>query len=125
MWFRVRSPNDIREIKFELRITEDRLGDYEPHFNLAQTTRVPVMTSAEGERTMEWVWPVLIPSWAKDSKMSFATFSVRAYTVASEEGFLSARKARRCCLVAPTAPMDGARPISSPSRCRSATGRRY
>ena len=96
---RVRTPNEIREIKIELRIKHDRIGDlYAPRFNVAPTTQVPVVTSTNGERTLEWMRWGLVPSWSKEIG-KFATFNARADTLAAKPSFRGAWKAGRRCLV--------------------------
>ena len=34
-------PNDVSELKQDLRIEWDKLGDYKPHWNAAPTTDLP------------------------------------------------------------------------------------
>jgi len=70
----------------------DELGDYEPRYNVAPTTRVPVVTSSKGERTLEWMRWGLVPAWAKDLKVSYSTFNARAETVATKPAFRTGRR---------------------------------
>jgi len=59
-------PDDVSELKQDLRIEWDKLGDYKPRWNAAPTSDLPVVTSSSGHRTpapMRWG---LIPSWAKE-----------------------------------------------------------
>ncbi len=96
---RVRTPNEINEIRIELRIKHDRIGDaYHPRYNLAPTNQIPVVTSANGERTLEWMrWGLFAP-WAKDGKGP-PLINARADTVATKNPFSGAWKAGRRCLV--------------------------
>lgn len=71
-------PNDVSELKQDLRIEWDKLGDYRPRWNAAPTSDLPVVTSASGGRTLEVMRWGLIPSWAKDSKIARSTFNARA-----------------------------------------------
>src|ERR1017187_9800898 len=96
---RVRLPDDVTELRQELRIKWDRLGDYKPRYNVAPTTQIPVVTSAQGERTLEWMRWGLIPAWAKDEKNLYSTFNARADTVATKPAFHGAWKTGRRCLV--------------------------
>jgi putative SOS response-associated peptidase YedK len=70
-------------------------------FNVAPTQRVPVVRNAEsGERELvEMRWG-LIPSWAKDRKLSSSLINARSETVDQKPAFRSAFKARRCVLPA-------------------------
>src|ERR1017187_10449903 len=96
---RVKLPDDVTEFRQELRIKWDKLGDYQPRYNVAPTTQIPVVTSANGERTLESMRWGLIPSWAKDDTNLYSTFNARADTIATKLAFRGAWKARRRCLV--------------------------
>lgn len=96
---RAKLPDDMSELKQDLAIRWDKLGDYRPRYNVAPTTPVPVITSAGGERTLDWMRWGLIPSWAKDEKIGYATFNARADTVATKPAFRGAWRAKRRCLV--------------------------
>ena len=39
-------PNDVSELKQDLRIEWDKLGDYRPRWNAAPTSDLPVVTSS-------------------------------------------------------------------------------
>ncbi len=97
---RVKLADDVTELRQELAIKWDKLGDYRPRYNVAPTTPVPVVTSARAERTLEWMRWGLIPAWAKDAKISYSTFNARADSVATKPSFRGAWKAHRRCLVA-------------------------
>jgi len=96
---RVKLPNEVSETKEILKIQWDLFKDYEPRYNGAPTTAVPVVTSANGERTLRPMRWGLIPSWAKDAKTIHATFNARSETVATKPVFRGAWKAGRRCLV--------------------------
>ena len=49
-----------------------------PRYNIAPTTQVPVITSANGRRSLELMRWGLISSWSKDAKAQYATFNARA-----------------------------------------------
>lgn len=70
-----------------------------PRYNIAPTTRVPVITLADGKRSLELMRWGLVPSWAKDLKISYSTFNARADTVATKPAFRAAWKAGRRCLI--------------------------
>jgi len=94
-------PNDVSELKQDLRIEWDKLGDYRPRWNAAPTSDLPVVTSSPDRgRTLEVMRWGLIPSWAKDSKIARSTFNARAEGIGSKPAFRNAWKAGRRCLVA-------------------------
>jgi putative SOS response-associated peptidase YedK len=71
-----------------------------PRYNIAPTTRVPVITSANGTRALELMRWGLIPSWSKDAKPPYATFNARADGLTTKPAFRGAWKAgRRCAIV--------------------------
>jgi putative SOS response-associated peptidase YedK len=93
-------PNDVSELKQDLRIEWDKLGDYRPRWNAAPTSDLPVVTSSPDRgRTLEVMRWGLIPSWAKDSKIARSTFNARAEGIDSKPAFRGAWKAGRRCLV--------------------------
>src|SRR5580765_5396927 len=69
-----------------------------PSFNVAPTQKVLVAREHDGKRegvAMRWG---LIPSWAKDKKMS--QINARADSAATKPMFRSAFKKRRCLILA-------------------------
>jgi putative SOS response-associated peptidase YedK len=96
---RVKTPDEVTELKLDMRIKWDKLGVFEPRYNVAPTTMIPVVTSANGERTLEMMRWGLIPAWAKDEKNLYSTFNARADSVATKPAFRSAWKAERRCLI--------------------------
>lgn len=96
---RARLPDDVSEIKLDLRIDWDKLGSYRPRWNAAPTTDLPVVTFVQGQRTLEMMRWGLIPSWATDRKMSSSTFNARAEGIDTKAAFRGAWKAARRCLV--------------------------
>src|SRR5882757_8732594 len=96
---RAKLPEDVSELKLDLRIDWDKLGDYRPQWNAAPTTNLPVVISVQGERTLEMMRWGLIPSWAKDIKIGYSTFNARAEGIDTRPAFRGAWKAGRRCLV--------------------------
>lgn len=96
---RVKLPEDVSLTKGILKIRWDLFLDYKPRYNVAPTTIVPVVTSANGERTLEPMRWGLIPSWSRDEKNLYSTFNARADSVATKPAFRGAWKAGRRCLV--------------------------
>lgn len=96
---RARLPTDVSELKQDLQIEWDKLGDYRPRWNAAPASDLPVVTSAQGSRTLEIMRWGLIPSWARDTKIGRSTFNARAEGVDTTPAFRGAWKAARRCLV--------------------------
>ncbi|MGB7034119.1 MAG: SOS response-associated peptidase [Xanthobacteraceae bacterium] len=96
---RAKLPDDVSEIKLDLKIDFDDTGDYRPRWNAAPTSKLPVVVSGRGRRTLTLMRWGLIPSWAKDHKIGHATFNARAEGVDNRPAFRSAWRAGRRCLV--------------------------
>jgi len=76
----------------------DDMPDLPLRFNIAPTTQVAVVRQGQLS-LMRWG---LVPSWAKDLKISSSLINARAGTVATKPSFRSAFKKRRCLI-----PADG------------------
>jgi putative SOS response-associated peptidase YedK len=96
---RAKLPDDVSEIKLDLKIDWDEIGEYRPRWNAAPTTKLPVVISKNGERTLTLMRWGLIPSWARDIKIGSSTFNARAEGLATRPAFRAAWKAGRRCLV--------------------------
>jgi putative SOS response-associated peptidase YedK len=96
---RAKLPDDVSEIKLDLKIDWDEIGDYQPRWNAAPTSNLPVVTSNNGERTLTLMRWGLVPAWAKDLKIGYSTFNARAEGLDTRPTFRSAWQAGRRCLV--------------------------
>jgi len=96
---RAKLPDDVSEIKLDLKIDWDEIGDYQPRWNAAPTSKLPVVVSKDGERTLALMRWGLVPSWAKDIKIGYSTFNARAEGIDSRPAFREAWKVGRRCLV--------------------------
>ena len=96
---RAKLPDDVSEIKLDLKIDFDQIGDYRPRWNAALTSKLPVVFSATGSRNLALMRWGLIPSWAKDSKIGYSTFNARAESLTTRAAFRGAWQAGRRCLV--------------------------
>jgi putative SOS response-associated peptidase YedK len=96
---RAKLPDDVSEIKLDLKIDWDEIGDYQPRWNAAPTSKLPVVVSRNGERTLTLMRWGLVPSWANDVKIGYSTFNARAEGVENRPAFRAAWQARRRCLV--------------------------
>ena len=96
---RAKLPDDVSEIKLDLKIDFDEIGDYRPRWNAAPTSKLPVVVSRNGERTLTLMRWGLIPSWAKDLKIGYSTFNARAEGLDTRPAFRGAWQAGRRCLV--------------------------
>ena len=63
---RAKLPDDVSEIKLDLKIDFDQIGDYQPRWNASPTSKLPVVVSTAGSRILTLMRWGLIPSWAKD-----------------------------------------------------------
>lgn len=96
---RAKLPDDVSEIKLDLKIDFDQISDYQPRWNAAPTSKLPVVVSADGSRILSLMRWGLIPSWAKDLKIGYSTFNARAESLAARAAFRGAWQAGRRCLV--------------------------
>jgi putative SOS response-associated peptidase YedK len=100
---RAKLPDDVSEIKLDLKINFDEIGDYRPRWNAAPTSKLPVVVSNAGQRTLTLMRWGLIPSWAQPEaeslKIGNSTFNARAEGVDNRPAFRSAWRAGRRCLV--------------------------
>ena len=73
----------------------------EPRYNIAPTQLIPSILSAPGgEKQLQMLRWGLIPSWAKDDKISAKLINARAETVSEKPSFKAAFKRRRCLIIA-------------------------
>ena len=96
---RAKLPNDVSEIKLDLAIDWDEMGNYQPRWNAAPTSKLPVVFSKNGERTLTLMRWGLIPAWARDIKIGHTTFNARAEGIETRPAFRAAWQAGRRCLV--------------------------
>jgi putative SOS response-associated peptidase YedK len=96
---RAKLPDDVSEIKLDLKIDFDEIGDYKPRWNAAPASKLPVVVSRGGERTLTLMRWGLIPSWASDIKIGYSTFNARAESLDTRPVFRTAWRAGRRCLV--------------------------
>ncbi len=96
---RAKLPDDVSEIKLDLKIDFDEIGDYRPRWNAAPTSKLPVVVSTAGNRILTLMRWGLIPSWAKDLKIGYSAFNARAETLTTRPAFRGAWQAGRRCLV--------------------------
>ena len=100
---RAKLPDDVSEIKLDLKIDFDEIGDYRPRWNAAPTSKLPVVVSNNGKRTLTAMRWGLIPAWAqpelKSLKIGYSTFNARAEGIDSRPAFRAAWRADRRCLV--------------------------
>jgi putative SOS response-associated peptidase YedK len=96
---RAKLPDDVSEIKLDLKIDFDEIFDYQPRWNAAPASHLPVVISKDGKRMLTSMRWGLVPSWAKDIKIGYSTFNARAEGIETRSAFRGAWKARRRCLV--------------------------
>jgi putative SOS response-associated peptidase YedK len=96
--------------RFTLSATAQRLQEFfplfeipelRPRFNIAPTQQVLAVRQVDDAKAHAgWLRWGLIPSWAKDKKLSASLINARADTVASKPAFRAAFKRRRCLILA-------------------------
>jgi putative SOS response-associated peptidase YedK len=96
---RAKLPEDVSEIKLDLKIDFDETADYRPRWNAAPTSQLPVVVSNLRQRTLTLMRWGLVPAWAKDLKIGYSTFNARAEDIENRAAFRGAWKAGRRCLV--------------------------
>lgn len=84
------------------RFEAENAPDWQASYNVAPSLAIPIVRNENDKRRFTLVRWGLIPSWAKDIKISYSTINARAETVAEKPSFRSAFKHRRCLI-----PADG------------------
>jgi putative SOS response-associated peptidase YedK len=96
---RAKLPEDVSEIKLDLKIDFDEIGDYRPRWNAAPTSQLPVVVSNLRQRTLTLMRWGLVPAWARDIRIGHSTFNARAEDIENRPAFRGAWKGGRRCLV--------------------------
>src|SRR6201998_1272726 len=98
---RVRLSSDYSEIKIKLKFDLDAPApNFEREWNLPPTRPMLVaIRSVEGKRTPKMMRGGLLPHWAKDAKIAYATFNAKAEEFTSKPAFRDAWKRGQRCLV--------------------------
>jgi putative SOS response-associated peptidase YedK len=100
---RAKLPDDVSEIKLDLKIDFDEIGAYQPRWNAAPTTKLPVVVVRDRRRTLTLMRWGLVPgttqSWAQARKIGRSTINARAEGIDSRPAFRAAWQAGRRCLV--------------------------
>ena len=95
--FTLSQPTDAIASAFNIA----QIPPLEPRYNIAPTQLIPSILSAPGgEKQLQMLRWGLIPSWAKDAKISTKLINARAETVSEKPSFKAAFKRRRCLIVA-------------------------
>ena len=95
--FTLSQPTDAIASAFNIA----QIPPLEPRYNIAPTQLIPSILSASGgEKQLQMLRWGLIPSWAKDDKISAKLINARAETVSEKPSFKAAFKRRRCLIVA-------------------------
>ena len=105
---RAKLPEDVSEIKLDLKIDFDEIGDYRPRWNAAPTSQLPVVVSNLRQRTLTLMRWGLIPAWAKDIKIGYSTFNARAENIENRPAFAAPGRQAVAASSSPTATTSGA-----------------
>jgi putative SOS response-associated peptidase YedK len=100
---RAKLPDDVSEIKLDLKIDWDEIADYQPRCNAAPTSKLPVVVARNGGRTLTLMRWGLIPQWAPSRaaalKIGRSAFNARVDGLDSRPAFRGSWQAGRRCLV--------------------------
>jgi putative SOS response-associated peptidase YedK len=100
---RAKLPDDVSEIKLDLKIDFDEIDAYQPRWNAAPATKLPVVVTRNGQRTltaMRWgLVPGTTQSWTQARKIGHSTINARAEDIDTRPAFRAAWKAGLRCLV--------------------------
>jgi putative SOS response-associated peptidase YedK len=88
---------DVTKLLAEFGVTELRVAEWTPRFNLAPTQLAPVITN-EAERAMTLMRFGLLPFWSKTTNGGASMINARVETVATKNSFRSALVRRRCII---------------------------
>ena len=91
------SPNEIADY-FDAVQVDESLS--EPNYNVAPTTRVPVVTVQQDQRRLSLYRWGLIPFWAKSASIGAKMTNARVETVVEKSSFGSSVTKRRCLIPA-------------------------
>ena len=100
--FTLRVPLNLLIQQFLFDAQPQQLPPLRPRYNIAPTQNVAAVHVAEEQAQREFAcfrWG-LIPSWAKDEKISRTLINARAESVADKPSFRAAFKRRRCLVLA-------------------------
>jgi putative SOS response-associated peptidase YedK len=84
------------------RFSAEAMPDLRPRYNVAPTENIPILREESDKRCFALARWGLIPQWAKDKDIGYATINARAETVAQKPVFRDAFRRRRCLI-----PADG------------------
>jgi putative SOS response-associated peptidase YedK len=99
---RVRLEDDYSELKIRLKFDLDAPApNFERDWNIAPTRPMLVAyRSIDGKRVPRMMRWGLLPSWAKEEKLSYATFNARSEEFTTKPAFKDAwRRGQRCLVV--------------------------
>jgi len=85
----------IRE--FSINLWEEDF-QWEPHYNIAPTMRVPILICGRGREIKGMYWG-LIPSWSKDEKIAVKMINARAETLLQRPSFSRLLAKNRCVVI--------------------------
>jgi putative SOS response-associated peptidase YedK len=121
---RAKLPDDVSEIKLDLKIDFDEIGAYQPRWNAAPTTKLPVVVARGGQRiltAMHWgLVPATTQSWAQARKIGHSTINARAEGIVPAQPSAPPGQRDAAAWSLPTAITSGAMSTSSHSPSLSA-----
>ncbi len=88
------APVELLERAFALDLGSER-PNLEPRYNIAPTQYAPIISAADGTRSLNMAHWGLVPSWATDRSGAARLINARGETVRETPSFRSAFKSRR------------------------------
>jgi putative SOS response-associated peptidase YedK len=87
------------DLMAEFAATTNRFPDWEPRWNIAPTTTIPiVIDNSNGERVVGPARWSLTPSWSKELVLAYPTFNARSETAAEKPTFRQSVSRHRCII---------------------------
>ncbi len=94
--FTLRTPTDILMEAFDV----SEMPDFPLRYNIAPTTDIVGLRSAEGQREVAILRWGLVPFWAKEPTIGSRMINARSESVAEKPAFRNSFKKRRCLILA-------------------------
>lgn len=97
--FTLRQTAETIALEFQLSNLPSR--EMSPQYNIAPSNAIATLILDQNtQRQLKWMRWGLIPSWAKDEKISNRLINARAETLSEKPSFRNAFKNRRCLILA-------------------------
>jgi hypothetical protein len=116
---RAKLPDDVSEIKLDLKIDLDEIGDYRPRWNAAPTSKLPVVISENARRVLTLMRWGLVRPGPPTSRSAIRPSTPAPKVSPPALPFAAPGRPAAAALSSPTVIMSGAIPTSSRLQSRS------